>query len=403
MYVPYQEIYRNHGRQGGVEFLTITHRLLETDGKFSTRLQEGRAFKVAADLVEPLRKHFDNWEHRMRGKKRLIDGSGREVIKPDAAIASLDADDKPAKAQGKRTVANFVPVDVKRVIAYRKQLNKLKDGQMDLFAGDSHKDIDAINDRLGRLMDGAHPQDGRLGIIHRYEEAPAGRLFAQGVNLQNSRSEIKEVILSGHWEYDIENCHYTILHHMARAVRLTLPHISHYLDNKKAVRNQIAAEVGIGDAETKTCLTSLLYGSTESEWKLAAVPKVVGIDAARRLYKHPIYRALKGDVGKARKKILAKWPRSRLRLENAMGKWISEEEAHRSILAHLLQGVEAKMLEVVRLLYPGQQIQLMQHDGFTSNVRLDVDVMQAAILEQTGYSIKLEEKRLAPRPSLGVD
>jgi hypothetical protein len=274
---------------------------------------------------------------------------------------------------------------------------------MHLFSSGNHKDIDTLTDRLGRLMDGAHPQDGQIGIIHRYEEAAAGRLYAQGVNLQNSRSEIKEVILAGHWEYDISNCHYTILQQMAAGTGTRLPHVTNYLENKRQVREQIMSDIGISKDQAKTCLIALIYGSTLSEWEGAAVPKAIGIDAANILYKHPVYRWLRSDVGKARRKVIASWPRSRLRLENLMGKWISEEESHREILAHLLQGVEAKMLEVVRLLYPEQQIQLMQHDGFTSNVRLDVLAMEAAILEQTGYRIELEEKRLDVPINLGVD
>jgi hypothetical protein len=71
------------------------------------------------------------------------------------------------------------------------------------------------------------------------------------------------------------------------------------------------------------------------------------------------------------------------------------------ILAHLLQGIEAKMLEAVRQTYP-DEIRLLQHDGFASAEQLDMGRMVQAIQEATGYQMQIEESRIALSPDLGI-
>jgi hypothetical protein len=62
-------------------------------------------------------------------------------------------------------------------------------------------------------------------------------------------------------------------------------------------------------------------------------------------------------------------------------------------LAHLIQGVEARMLKVVLKLY-APEIVLLQHDGFASKSRLDVRLLERTISEEIGYSVVLEEERI---------
>ena len=71
------------------------------------------------------------------------------------------------------------------------------------------------------------------------------------------------------------------------------------------------------------------------------------------------------------------------------------------ILAHLLQGIEAKMLGAVRQIY-GDKILLLQHDGFASLVKLDTGKMEQAILTATGYKMAIEESRIALDAGLGI-
>ena len=87
-----------------------------------------------------------------------------------------------------------------------------------------------------------------------------------------------------------------------------------------------------------------------------------------------------------------------------MGKGMKAEARDKNkaeLLAHLVQGVEAKMLEVVRLLYPNT-LSLMQHDGFTSRRRLDIGRIEEAITEETGYVVQMEETRVGIPADYGI-
>ena len=402
MYISYQEIYQKFGREGGMELLTTRYGIFTSPGEFSVKEGTTRAFKVAADLDAAMDEYFSKWAYRSR-RPPLVSNNGKAIRTLPAAISSLDDEKRNAQAQGKDKVMSFVPVPVPLMKKYCKALKRLKGPQQDLFAGSGHQRIDEHLDAVGRLMDSTNSHDGQIGVMHRYQEKQSGRLYTDGVSLQNIRSAVKNVALSGDWEYDIENCHFSILHQMAGQYGLDLPAVGYYLAHKGEVRQQISDEVGISLKQAKKCLISLIYGSTDSHRdphlqqrkrrKADAIPGEIGLDAALRLYKHPRWIALRGDVSKGRLRIIKKWPRSRQSFINAMGKGIRAEARDKNkpeILAHLVQGVEAKMLEVVRLLYPNA-LSLMQHDGFTSRMRLDKNLIEEEITEATGYVVKMEE------------
>jgi hypothetical protein len=80
-----------------------------------------------------------------------------------------------------------------------------------------------------------------------------------------------------------------------------------------------------------------------------------------------------------------------------MGKPIDGEKPPKQILAHLIQGVEAQMLNVVIDLYPNN-IVLLQHDGFAANTRLDEQRIMAEIEGVTGYKMRLESANIQLHP-----
>jgi hypothetical protein len=57
------------------------------------------------------------------------------------------------------------------------------------------------------------------------------------------------------------------------------------------------------------------------------------------------------------------------------------------------------MLKVVLDLY-GEDIVLLQHDGFASRNRLDVGFLEQVIHQRTGYRMRLEENQIAIPPDL---
>jgi hypothetical protein len=246
---------------------------------------------------------------------------------------------------------------------------------------------------------------GRRHITHRYEEKDCGRLHAVGVNLQSAPSEIKAVALHECWEYDFSNCHYAILVQLAQRVGVDLPEVRWYLDNKRALRESLAARIGTDDVDAvKTCLISgPLYGAHSRLSERAAITQLLGRESARRLFQDPQYRALKRDVARARDRIIRAARVEQDRLFNAVGSSISllETEGCRrakrrspaALLSHLLLGIEALMLRTAIDAYP-EDVVLPMHDGWVSRRRLDVAELERLILEKTGFAMLIEEEQI---------
>jgi hypothetical protein len=193
-------------------------------------------------------------------------------------------------------------------------------------------------DATAQIIEMSQTEVAGLGVcFHSYVQAASGRLYARGINLQNSPTIIKQAALVGHWEYDYSNCHFSILRQLAGQYGYECSAISDYLAKKKATRNAIAKEAAISVTDVKTCLLAILYGARATEWKENAIPEEIGVEAAARLYKVPLFIGIKDDVAGARKAILAGYKRNKIGgLTNAFGKSIDGKVKAEKQLAHIL-------------------------------------------------------------------
>ena len=402
MSITYQELDSHFGRRG---FQALNDRLGIFDVTPNWWSDKGltKSYKLKKDLEESVSKYRVGWRRRARKINKVIVGmDGKELHNIPQAVASKDMKGVTAKAWNRPAVRKLVPIDLPRLVHYDKTLERMMDDpQADIFFAQDLEAAQYKREVIGRLMDMARAHEGRHCVVQRYIESNSGRLYGKNINLQTVPRSVKQVALHGLWEYDFSNCHYAILYRMAAQRSINCLAIKHYLENKRQVRQQIMQDLGLAEAEAKTCLIALIYGARFSHRDEDAIPAAIGKDKAQQLYAHHLFLALKEDVTKARNQIIANWPRSRKRMENAYGKWIAESEGQAQILAHLLQGVEAKMLEAVRKLYP-DEILLLQHDGFASAVQLDIGKMQQAIEDATGYKMQIEEQRISLSPDLGL-
>jgi hypothetical protein len=229
-------------------------------------------------------------------------------------------------------------------------------------------------------------------VIHRYAQTESGRLYAHNVNLQNAYRPVRQAALHGLYDYDIENCHYSILDQMAMKHGYECKAVKHYLANRTLVRRTLSEEFGIKPKQVKQALLALIYGATFSERPRDALPKILGsVPMAKDFYEHPLFKALGTDIKAARSAILKgqKIYRGGV-IQNLRGLSMRiKGHAERQLIAHLLQGVESMALEAAHELY-SDQIVLLQHDGFTAtSARLDIKAIEAAIEAATGYRLKV--------------
>ena len=228
-------------------------------------------------------------------------------------------------------------------------------------------------------------------IIHRYQQSPSGRLYAkENLNLQNAPRPVRQSALHGLYDYDIENCHYSILAQMAEKHGYVCKAVNYYLDNKKLVRDTLALQFGVTIGQVKQALIALIYGAVFSSRPRDALPEIFGsVDLAKQFYAHPTFLELKDDIKGARTVILKGQVTSRQTIKNLRGLPMNQTgKSDRQMLSHLLQGVEAMALESAHRLYP-DSIVLLQHDGWTSTKELDTQALEDAIFEGTGYKLKV--------------
>lgn len=332
---------------------------------------------------------------------RLIMADGKVVKTVPRAVASKDKSGVTTCAWGAANKLNLVKVDFNALAILKSELQA---GCADLHdieaAGESdaaplRADIERAIETIGKVCRLAMTDAAGEGhIAHHYEESASGRLYPTGISLASAQTVVKDAALAGCWEYDVSNCHYAILAQMSAKFGHTCTAIDNYLKDKAVIRAAIADQAGISVREAKTCLVALMYGARASIWHENAIPREIGEEAALRLYATPLFMGLTGDIAKTRAAVMSKCIKTRTgSIVNAFGKSIAGKASREQKMAHLLQGVEAKALQAVVNRYP-DDIVLVQHDGFVSTARLDVNALSEAIFAATGYRLELEERQL---------
>jgi len=405
MSITYQELYGKFGRTG---FREVNDRLglFEVNDTYSfgsDRPQYTKGYRLTGK-AQAARSGF--LRSNVPRFSRLIGGDGRYLRTPPKAVASKDMGGITASAWRNTKFRSTVPVDIASLKKLRKQLRSIKKDMeaghwsSDLWFGEkTPEQVDYCLDLIAQIIKLAHTDIAHGYVIHRYVESAEGRLYAKSINLCTTPRAVKQAALHGLWEYDFENCHYAIFRYLAGEAGMDCPYIDGYLAHKKAVREHIAASVGISEEQAKTCLLAIMYGARESEWHEAAIPMTVG-DKAERLYRHPLFSGLVQEIRACRTAILEQWPdKGRTTYKNAVGKRIKKTETKEQIQAHLIQGIEAKMLKIVVDLYP-EDILLLQHDGFAASRQLDKGLIEARIKEATGIDMVLEEARIQVVPEI---
>lgn len=407
----YQELEEMFGRG---QFNSINDRLRifeirqDEQGRDEWSVRDGRTKAyVLTDTVKELRDRYLAACTRRRPTAFLTEAGDHLVTLPANALA--------AKNQGTgQTRMGFkdLPVEVKVPVSIVQMQKLLKDIQARLYMHDAHlpttPDVFAPAPSIVFLRDLqqeamlmiTHARNQRWygHVLHRYSEYASGRVYAVGVpNLQNCYRVLREVAMSGLYDIDIENCHYTILDQMAAEHGYECGAIRAYLADKKRVRYTLEADFGITEAQAKQALIALIYGARFSMRDKDALPKILkSTSLAARVYEHPVFRSLRDDIVQARKTVLAAQTITRRTMKNCRGLTINVDQADtRQQLAHLLQGVEVAALEAAYRLH-GQDIVLLQHDGFAARHALDVGAIEAAMTHATGYRLKVKQQVIQP-------
>ena len=368
-------------------------------GKYT---KQYRAADAALSLIEKLE----------LSKVRLVDHNGRRLKTP-AKDAIQERDTGGNHRTGQGNIPAVIDVDIDRLLALRTEAEQwrwyLKDGFPKPTTRILQKRLEELKDNTARRewISNSAMIGLTLAIMHcdtdylprgqteiRYYEYPSGRLYSVGPSLQNDFRELRKAALAGHWDYDIENCHYSLAAQLANRVAIPTPAISDYLARKTEVRKELASITGSPVSGIKKALLALIYGARTGLSKQQAIVETIGLDAAGVLFKQPAFADLAAEVKTIRQPIIDSMQRNRGKVVNPFGKTAPADcKTPEQALAFVVQGAEAACLHSV-ISRHGADLRLLQHDGWSSVTKLDPVELEAEITTDTGFSVSIEEAAL---------
>lgn len=392
--------------------LNARHRLIEVvELGRAGRAGYTAAYRFLPDVEEAVRLHLRDGNDAGRAVSMIRHtGKRRRTLPPAIERESLR---KTNSLWRDTNPVSLVPVDLGALAALDECLHEIpaldRPARGRALASLMLKpgmDVGKLINQLARIRCAARTDLGGPGVIvHQYRQTRTGRLSATGVNLQSARKVIKRAALNGLFAYDFENAHIEIFRQLAQREGLELETVAYYLAHKNEVRQALAERNGLSHEETKVCLIQLGYGARRSMREKDAIPKVIGSERARILYRDSLVLALQEDLRLGRATILKAWRCQRGRIVNAVGLPFKPragsdgtlKDTASMRLAHILQGEEARMLHAAVNAYR-DDIVLLEHDGWTSRRGLDAAETERLIAAETGFQMRLDGRRIeAPR------
>jgi hypothetical protein len=177
---------------------------------------------------------------------------------------------------------------------------------LEAYAADQSKDI-VLRRKAKQILNSLDMHDCFKQVIKRPR---IDRTYLLGLNIQQCKKELREAILSGQYEYDL-NCAVLALFAAVAHKLSNKPYatILNYVHNRHAIRQQIADETGLSIEEVKEALIAVGFGKRAKKANAVAVIMFASktgkeiIDEFRKA-STVIYKAHK-EVGVSRSKKLS--------------------------------------------------------------------------------------------------
>jgi len=249
-------------------------------------------------------------------------------------------------------------------------------------------------------------------IYQHYFEGDSGRVYTTGnTSIQQMNRIIRPIVMGGmgYWDYDIENCHFTLMKHIAAYYGYKrLDSIEEYLKNKSVIRKRLALLVDEDVSIIKQILLSILYGSSQMVRKGNAVTDLIGGKKQHEIntdaFVDMLYKDIKGltqFIVDRTERETDKHPYLRLHgkkvlyYENIRHKRLAvmgengKKTPGRKILAHILQGLESKILDII-MGSVGREIKVLIHDGFITESFIEHDSLSKLIKDELDIDLSFQ-------------
>jgi len=270
-----------------------------------------------------------------------------------------------------------------------------------------------IRNSLTDLRDIADSEALPKGKVYQiYYQGDSGRLYTTGnTSIQQMNNIIRPIVMGGlgYWDYDVENCHFTLMKHIAEYYGYKkLDSVEDYIANKSKIRDRLMKLLVEEKYIIKKILLSILYGSSKGIRKGNAVTDLIGRNKQEILngdtFIDGLYNDIKGLTefiinkthdDKHKHPYLKLYGKNKLYYENILRKKIyvvgegGKKTPNRNILAHILQGLEFKIIDVM-MSKVGQDMKVLIHDGFILQRFVEHKELTEIVKEKLGIELKLQ-------------
>jgi hypothetical protein len=274
-----------------------------------------------------------------------------------------------------------------------------RDGYEELAAAIDYtvpSDADTARELYGSIASGAE--------VPKYSKPPSGWRRYSG--FQNLPKAMRAVVFKGWFDYDIEAAAPTLVYQLACRIHRQLypaktgtpyPSVLQLIEQKAEVRQHVAELTGLEFSAVKTLLAALFFQAPLAAHHMRATYRIVGFDAdvIDRLKADPFVTAFKRDVSAMWAAVLTddtvNKGRSLLRQGKVVPNAASKSKQRMAVYARL----ERQAMDVMEsVLAADGKVPLLMHDGFMVRTRVDANRLVSAVLEQTGFRIKLSESQI---------
>lgn len=225
--------------------------------------------------------------------------------------------------------------------------------------------------------------------------------------IQNIRSDHRKRVLAEHglkYQYDIVCAAPTLLYQYSRNIQWmfdqndkyvygpnteVLEVLEDYIENRSALRKDLAQRIELDISNVKKIVNALFAGALLSEHSSSSILALCGNDIARvRFLKQDWFiQSLREDIATLWDYIKAAQPdiyyekdgRTRKKSFDSKRKW------------HIYFEQERLVMDNVRHYLTSNNIQYFnEHDGWSSNKKVDIQELRKYVSNQTGYDINFE-------------
>jgi len=230
------------------------------------------------------------------------------------------------------------------------------------------------------------------GIPVTYELRSTGRYFVTNATLQGYFKEVRYAALHSCYEYDLESAHQSILLQLLDQKGIDFPELilmREYVDNKKAIREKLSAELGLPLKIVKIILQALTYGARLSRSPEEAIYRECDGDeeAIERVVTHPWLAQYRKVFEKAHQHLIG----DKKNFKNALG-IVCEKTGISQQMAHLLQGHERQVIDSLIKRSKKGDIALLLHDAIVFNGKTSPTDLSAFVKRDTGFDLVFSEE-----------